>query len=176
MTTAKPRRRYAGGGVPLLPAGRGPQPLDLPGADAATLLPEPLAFYERLFAQLVAARGPDPASPPARARANLHPRDIRQVANFITLALRNDLPTVEPEDAAVIWEKWRQAVADLRNVLRGVAEGTASQVANIVLDHRMLAIHDDLATALRAPRQVFERYCPWRTGWATFARLHPEAV
>ena len=32
------------------------------------------------------------------------------------------------------------------------------------------------AFALVQPRAVFDAYCPWRADWATFARIHPEAV
>jgi len=45
--------------------------------------------------------------PPAVFRAK------NLIGNFTSAALRNDLPSIDARDAAVIWEKWRRAVADL---------------------------------------------------------------
>lgn len=166
---ATSRRRYAGGGIPKLPAGAGT--IALPGPDAATLLPSPRESYTRLLQQLgLAGEGG------AGARTAPVPGQLRRVANFITFAFRNDLPTIDPADAAVIWEKWRVSVRDLRDLLRGADErAPATPAAAVLIDHRLWAVSEDLATALVEPHAVFERYCPWRSAWATYARLHPEA-
>lgn len=175
MTAAQtPRRRYAGVGIPKLPGGRASDAIRLPDADAASLLPSPRESYERLLDQLAAGAS---GSPSAAKHRPLPPRQLRVVANFVTFALRNDLPGIDPADAAVIWEKWRQAIIDLRDLLRDADEDEpATSAATVLIDHRLWAVADDLATALAEPRVVFERYCPWRSAWATYARLHPEAV
>ncbi len=169
-------RPYAGRGVPALPAARTASPVTVAGKLDATLLPEPRAALAALRRKFLAARGPvDPKVPPGHELPRLTIADVRVIANFITFALRNDLPTVDPYDAAVIWEKWRVAVGDLRDLMRNVDSDAQALIAGTVLDHRTWAIEADLTTAMARPREVFERYCPWRGDWATAARIHPEA-
>ena len=176
-TKAAPRRRYAGDGIATLPPGRGDDPVDLPGPDEATLLPEPRGAYRRLFDQLIAVTERDPRSSPTSPLPVLSPRQVRRVANFITFALVNDLTSVDPHDAAVVWEKWRKAVVTLRGLLRDADDNpTVRGILTLTLDHRVDDVSGDLATALVQPRAVFDAYCPWRADWATFARIHPEAV
>ena len=183
MSTAakkSPRRRYAGTGVAEL---RGPGPrsrVSLPGPDEATLLPDPRAAYAALLARFRQVNGPhdEPQDFPTMTA-----RDVRAYANTITFALRHDLPSLDPRDAAVVWDKWRRAVDEARSHLRRVRdESQTSETTNdvwsacIVLEHRGWDVVESLAQALVQPGEVFERYCPWRTDWATFERLHPEAV
>lgn len=180
MTAAdqKPRRRYEARGIGEL---RGPRSkIGLPTQDEATFLPDPRAAYDAILARFRAANGP--ADAPSEF-PNLSARDVRALANVITFALRNDLPTLSPYDAAVLWDKWREAVASVRQLLADVRDKDATNTsshgvrfASVLLDHRGWDLRESLVTALASPGAVFERYCPWRSAWATFERLHPEAV
>lgn len=167
-------RKYAGRGIGTLPTGRRRGPVQLPGADTATLLPDPVAAYERVREQFVAANGRLPGSDATRNRPALTIRDVNVIGNFTTFAIRNDLPSIDVRDAAVIWEKWRKAVADLKDLMRNVEMDAQALIVGVVLEHRTWDIANSLATALTHPGEVFERYCPWRADWATQARLHPE--
>lgn len=171
-----PRRRYAGRGVGALPTGRTRAAVRLPGADAATLLPNPPRAFENVRDQFVAANGRLPGSVPERDQPALTIRDVNAIGNFTSAALRNDLPSIDARDAAVIWDKWRQAVADLKELMRNVEIDAQALIVGVILDHRTWDISYSLATALARPGEVFDRYCPWRSDWATFARLHPEAT
>ena len=101
---------------------------------------------------------------------------MNAIGNFTSAALRNDLPSIDARDAAVIWEKWRQAVADLKELMRNVEIDAQALIVGVILDHRTWDIGSSLATALHRPGEVFDRYCPWRSDWATFERMHPEAA
>ena len=170
-------RPYAGRGVPALSVPGRSVAVTLPGQLDATLLPDPRAAVASLRQQFLTARGAvDSKVPPGHERPRLTIADVKVIANFVTFALRNDLPTIDPHDAAVIWEKWRTAVVDLRELMRNVESDAQALIAGTVLDHRTWDIEASLTTALAHPREVFEHYCPWRSDWATFERLHPEAV
>lgn len=169
-------RRYAARGIGELPASRSASSVSLPSADEATLLPNPMRVHEDLRERFVALRGAIDEKNVTRPAPRLTVRDAKQIANHLTLALRNDLPRIDPHDAAVIWEKWRKYVALLREAVRELADDDQAIAAAASLDWWTLAIHDDLAEALRDPGKVFQRYCPWRADWATFERIHPEAV
>jgi hypothetical protein len=170
-------RPYAGRGVSEL---RGPRSsIRLAGPDDATFLPVPRDAHAALLARFRAVNGPEGT----QAFPNLRARDVRAFANLVTLALRNDLPAIDPRDAAVLWDKWRQAVDDVREHLRRVRDHDATNEtspdvwnASIVLDHRGWDVIENLTIALARPGDVFQAYCPWRSEWATFERLHPEAV
>lgn len=156
-------------------ASRGITASNLPGPNAATLLPDPMRTYESIREQYVAANGAiDPNAKRPQPRLTL--RDTKVIANHLTLALRNDLPGVDAHDAAVIWEKWRKAVVQLRDMMSGLADDDQALAVGINLGQWSLMIHDDVAEAVREPGKVFARYCPWRADWATFQRIHPEAV
>ncbi|MBE7448589.1 MAG: hypothetical protein HS111_06815 [Kofleriaceae bacterium] len=180
MTAAdqKPRRRYEARGIGEL---RGPRSkIGLPTQDEATFLPDPRAAYDAILARFRAANGPSDAP---SAFPNLSARDVRALANVITFALRNDLPSLSPYDAAVLWDKWREAVTAVRQLLADVRDHEATNAssdgvkfASVAIDHRGWDLRESLVTALASPGAVFERYCPWRSAWATFERLHPEAV
>ena len=175
---ASTRRPYAGRGIAEL---RGPKSrIRLPTAETVTLLPDPRAAHADWLARIRAVNGPKDAP---TAFPTMTARDVRSFANLMTLSLRNDLPSLDPRDAAVLWEKWRQAVAEVRDHLRNVRDEDATNAtadgvwgATVVLDHRGWDVVNNLALALSNPGAAFDAYCPWRTDWATFERLHPEAV
>jgi hypothetical protein len=151
-------------------------PVPLPAPDDATLLPQPDVVVRGLMTAYLAARGAsNPQDPPGHERPRLTIADVKTLANVITFALKNDLPTVDAHDAAVIWEKWRKAIVDLRDLMRDVTNADQALIIATVLEHRIWDIEASLATALRDPGEVFSRYCPWRTEWATHERIYPEA-
>jgi hypothetical protein len=167
-----PRQCYAGKRIADL---RGPRsPVSLPTPDEATLLPDPRAAHAALLARFRAVNGPkDETEFP-----NMSARDVRAFANVITFALRNDLPAIDDHDAAVIWEKWRQIVAEVHGHLRNVrdADATASHglsSARIILEHRGWDIRESLVVSLLRPGAIFNRYCPWRAAWASYDRIYP---
>lgn len=174
MTAAEPRRRYAGHGIPRLPGPRAGAPVELPGPDEATILPDPRAARERIFDRFLEANGRAPEYP-NKPFPRLTARDVVVIANHLTFALRNDLSSIDAYDAAVIWEKWRIAVRDLRDLLRHVGLDDDAAIAGNILDHRTFDVHDCMALALSSPGDVFSTYCPWRAAWATASRIHPEA-
>ena len=167
-------RRYAGRGVAELRATTG-NVIYMPGPDYATILPEPISKHDEIRERYVSVNGAIDAGA-KRPQPRLTVRDAKILANHLTLALRNDLPSVDPHDAAVIWEKWRRFVVQLREIMRDLADDDQALAAGVNLDQWTLAIHDDLAVAIRRPGKVFERYCPWRADWATDARVYPEAA
>ena len=169
-----PGRRYAGRGIGELRAARTLAAVELPGPDEATLLPDPMTRFEDTLGEFVRANGALDGSTAKYPRPRLTARDVKVTANFVTLALRNDLSRIDPYDAAVIWEKWRQAVADLRDLLRQVDDDDQALIVGTVLGHRFFAIADDLALAQMEPRKVADRYCPWRDEFFTDARVYPE--
>ena len=171
----QPRRHYAGRGISKLPGSRSGAAAPLPGPDEATLLPDPRDAYERMRLRFIEANGVSADSSPKAPRPRLAASDVMAIANHLTYALRNDLPTIDANDAAVIWEKWRVAVNDLRDLLRNIPLENDTPYAAVLLDHRTWDVHESLATALQRPGEVFERSCPWRSAWATPARIHPEA-
>lgn len=172
------RRTYEGRGVPMLPARRGtPSDVVIPSQADATMLPIPAAVIEARRAEFIAARGArNPDAPAPQHEPKLTTADVRRLANFITYALRNDLPLVDAYDAAVIWETWRKAVADLRALMAKAQTDDEVGVFGSILWIRADRIQSALTTALETPREVFNRYCPWRADWATFERIHPEAL
>jgi hypothetical protein len=175
---SKPRKRYEGGGIGEL---RGPRSrVALPSADEATLLPDPRAAHAALLDAFRTANGPKGTH---NTFPNMSARDARAFANVITFALRNDLDSMDVYDAAVLWDKWRQAVDDVRKHLRPVRDDTHTNEASsdvwnacIELQHRGWDLIESMATSLRSPGEVFSRYCPWRADWATHDRLYPGAA
>jgi hypothetical protein len=173
----KPLRRYAGKHIGDL---RGPRsPVRLPSLDDATLLPDPRAAYNELLDRFRAVNGPKDAP---TAFPNMSGRDVRAFANVITFALRNDLPSLDDHDAAVIWDKWRQVIDDVRDHLKRVRDDSLTNEhsadvwnACIVLDHRGWDLRESLVVSLANPGEVFRHYCPWRSEWATYERIYPRA-
>ncbi len=169
---------YAGTRVPTL---RGPRSrLDLPSPAEATLLPDPRMAHAELLDRFREVNGPldEPAEFP-----NLSARDARALTNLITFALRNDLSSIDPHDAAVIWEKWRQAVDNVREHLGHVRDDNVTNKdssavfdAQMVLQHRGWDVLESIVTSLRSPGDVFAHYCPWRADWATYERIYPRAA
>jgi hypothetical protein len=90
--------------------------------------------------------------------------------------LRNDLPALDRYDAAVIWEKWREAVAAIRDRLRVADRERHATRGSDELLQRTWVIRGDLAVALVTPGQVADRYCPWKADFFTQERLYPESV
>jgi len=168
------RRGYAGRGVSKLTITSG-NAIRMPGPDYATILPEPMRIHDEIRERYISVNGSVDATA-KRPQPRLTVRDAKILANHLTLALRNDLPGIDPHDAAVIWEKWRRSVAQLRDMMRGLDDDAQALAIGINLDQWTLTVHDDVAEALRHPGKVFSRYCPWRADWATFERIHPEAV
>lgn len=87
--------------------------------------------------------------------------------NYLTLALRNDLPRLDAGDAAVIWKRWRDALLGFR--AHRTEEGHGD------IDHRSLTITRQLVYALRRPGSVFESFCPWRSLYFDQDALEPSA-
>lgn len=179
MTTdTKPRMPYAGKRIGDL---RGPRSrVALPSPDEATLLPDPRAAHAELLDRFRAVNGPKDAP---TAFPNMSARDARAFANVMTYALRNDLPAIDDHDAAVIWEKWRQAIDDVRDHLKPVRDDDLTNDqshdvwnACITLDHRGWDVRESLVVSLLIPGDVFRHYCPWRSEWATYERIYPRAV
>lgn len=173
---ATARRRYEGRGIGELKATGPKSTVRLPGPATATLLPDPRGVHAALLEPFFAINGPAPDTQPSDREPALRPRDITVIANFMTLALRNDLPGLDRHDAAVIWEKWRQGVALIRDRLRYADRERHARGASDELLVRTWVVREDLLTSLATPGQVAERYCPWKADFFTHARLHPEAV
>lgn len=170
-------RVYAGRGLPALPAPRtqAATAVPVPGKLDATLLPDPRATLAALRDKFIAARGVvNDSRPAAQQEARLTIADVRIIANFVTFALRNDLSTIDPHDAAVIWEKWRKAIGDMRDMMHNVESDAQALIVATVLRHRTWDIAECMVTAQARPLEVFNTYCPWRADWATDARIHPE--
>lgn len=175
MSDTNPSRtRYAGRGIRELRTGR-TGVVTLPGPDEATLLPNPSAAHDALIARFAVGS----KQPLRQGFPLMSARDIKAFSNFMTYALRNDLPTIDAYDAAVIWEKWRQAVADIRDLLRDIrdeADEESTQYVAVALDHRSWDVRSSLTTALAKPGEVADQYCPWKADFFTYERLHPAAV
>ena len=170
-------RAYAGRGLPVLPPARtqAATAVPVPGKLDATLLPDPRATFAALRDKFIAARGVVNASRPAAQQdARLTIADVRVIANFVSFALRNDLSTIDPHDAAVIWEKWRKAIGDMRDMMHNVENDAQALIVATVLGHRTWDIAECMATAQASPLEVFQNYCPWRADWATDVRIYPE--
>lgn len=175
-TERAPQRRYQGRGIGELKSGGSKPAVRLAGAEQASLLPDPNAVHAAILKQFFDINGPAPSTRPQDVEPALRPRDITVIANFVTLALRNDLPGLDRYDAAVIWEKWRQAVAAIRERLRVAdSERHATRGAD-ELFQRTWVLRGDLLTSRETPGQVADRYCPWKADFFTHERLHPEAV
>jgi hypothetical protein len=178
--TAFSRRKYAGRGITELRTGATRSAVVLPSVDEAALLPNPVAALEALRMRFREVNGPkdDPHAFP-----NMSVRDARAFANVITSALRNDLPTIDVRDAAVIWEKWRQTVVAVRDRLRSVRDDTSIEQGSvsvlnacIILNLRSMDIRDSLVDAIEHPGEVASRYCPWAADFFTQQRLYPESL
>ena len=167
-------RRYAGRGIGELRTARTLAVVEFSGPEEATLLPDPFAQYIDTLWEFVRATGALHGSTTEHPRPRLTARDVKVTANFVTLALRNDLPHIDPYDAAGIWEKWRQAVVDLRELLRNVGDDDQALIVGTVLDGRFYVIVQDLALALAEPRKVADRYCPWQAEFFSDDRVYPE--
>lgn len=174
MSSRSKPRGYAGRGVSKITTTPG-NAIRMPGSDYATILPEPKRIHDEIRERYISVNGAIDATS-KRPQPRLTVRDAKIIANHLTLALRNDLPTIDRHDAAVIWEKWRRSVTQLRDMMRGLDDDEQALAVGISLDQWSLHVHDELAEALRHPGKVFSRYCPWRADWATFERIHPEAV
>ena len=170
------RRRYEGRGIGALKATGPRSTVRLPGAEAATLLPEPHKVHLALLEPFFAINGPAPNTLPQDREPALRPRDITVIANFMTLALRNDLPGLDRYDAAVIWEKWRQGVAAIRERMRVADRERHAPRASDELLQRTWVVREDLMASIATPGVVAERYCPWKADFFTHQRLYPEAV
>ncbi len=169
-------RRYQGRGIGELKTVGPRTAVRLPGADAATLLPHPHRVHTSVLKEFFAINGPAPDTRPQDFEPALRPRDITVIANFVTLALRNDLPGLDRYDAAVIWEKWRQSVAAIRERLRVADRERHAPRASDELLTRTWVVREDLVASIATPGQVSQRYCPWKADFFTYERLHPEAV
>ncbi len=136
----------------------------------ATLLPDP----ERAVNELIRRHGlTPPIDYPGKAWEVPIDRVV-DATNEMTAALRNDLPTPERRDAAVLWEVWRKAVLRVRDSIRGLAEDELFLAGSVVWAMRDLAVRH--GEALRRPGQVADRYCPWAADFFTLDRLYPESA
>ena len=117
------------------------------------------------------ARGRHPAE---RDLPRFQVRDVIAVANFITMALRHDLPTPNRKDTAAIWDKWRRFVIRTRSHIAG-AIATSPYPEPFDVHWTLRQVEDDLRQALRTPGEVGNHYCPWAADFFTTARLYPES-
>lgn len=161
---------YAGRGVANL-GGRSKgrsKPVDLDPDGQPTYLPDPLAKVKFVWTAFMNARGFDATQTYPKPHMTL--ADVYQTGNHFTLALRHDLPTIEPHDAAAIWDEWRNAIALLREDVRTNNDPVGSLFYLIDRSARSLAL------ALREPMAAYRAYCPWRQNWATYDRLFPGRI
>ncbi|MBK7192765.1 MAG: hypothetical protein IPH80_09815 [Myxococcales bacterium] len=133
----------------------------------ATLLPDP----ERAVNELIRRHGLTPPIDYPGKAWEVAVDHVVDATNEVTAALRNDLPTPERRDAAVLWEVWRKAVLQVRDSIRGLAEDELFLAGSVVWAMRDLAVRH--AEALRHPGQVADRYCPWSVDFFTLNRLYP---
>lgn len=169
-------RAYQGVGVPHL-AARLPnerlQRVDLDLA-TATLLPDPYARNSELEARFMAVRGAHPV-PTYSLLPAMRNVDGKVLANYVTRALRSDLSTLDPGDAAVIWEQWRLAVKRLGASFRNRSDDTLMVTSLGDLETRLYDVFAALKLAISSPGDVARAYCPWARAFFTQARLHPGA-
>lgn len=136
----------------------------------ATFLPDPKGALT-MIQERFAPRGPTPGAPRFLA---YQMRDAVVIANFVTTALRRDLPTPDRRDTVAIWDKWRRAVLRVRPHLVGVSP-TARYPDPYGLVYALESVAYDLDEALQKPGEVARRYCPWAADFFTPSRLYPEA-
>jgi len=168
------QRGYAGRGVAKIAVTSG-NAIPMMPPEYATILPEPLRIHDEIRERYISVNGAIDATA-KRPQPRLTVRDAKVIANNLTLALRNDLPSIDPHDAAVIWEQWRRSVAQLRDMMSGLDDDEQALAIGVNLDQWTRAIHGEMAEAVRRPGKVFARYCPWRDEWATDERIRPGAV
>jgi hypothetical protein len=170
-------RTYKGAGVPRLVPRHSSEPLERVELDlaTATLLPDPYARINELEARFMAVRGPHPA-PMYSLLPAMRNVDGKILANYVTHALRADLPALDSGDAAVIWEQWRVAVQRLGASLRNRPDDTLMHIALGDLESRLYDVFAALKLAVASPGEVARAYCPWARAFFTQARLHPGAA
>jgi len=163
--------RWEGDAIPALASAEGDKrsrvTLDL---DNATLLPDPAEAMWQLR-RAFELRGRHPAEPDL---PNFQVRDVVALANFITMALRHDLPTSDRKDTAVIWDKWRTFILRTKPFVLG-AVGTRPFPEPFDVHHTLRTLEDDLRIAMRTPGEVARHYCPWAADFFNEERLYPEA-
>lgn len=150
---------------------------DGPVLDAAeaTLLPDPAAAVTALREAFLfrGTKDNDPTLPAFRVG------DVVAVANYITAALHNNLPTPDRRDTATIWDKWRKAVLRIRKETQSLLASDRYGANNgkiYELGADLDALEYDLVTAFKSPSEISRYYCPWAADFFTYERLHPEAV
>ena len=161
---------YGGRGIGRLGGRGGPRAkqVELDPDGQPTYLPDPLAKSKAVWTAYMNARGFDATK--SHPKPRMTTGDVYHAANHYTFALRHDLPSVDPHDAAAIWDEWRNAVALLREDVRTDNDPVGSLFYLIERSARNLAL------ALRRPMAVFNAYCPWRFNWATYGRLFPDRI
>lgn len=104
--------------------------------------------------------------------------DVIAIANYISTALADDLPTPDRRDTATIWDKWRKAVLRIRKEVQSLraSDSYGAGGAIYAFGADLDALEHDLITAFKTPGEVARYYCPWAADFFTFERLHPEAV
>lgn len=139
--------------------------------DGATLLPDP----ERAIEELIARYGLNqPNGPGPRVAWEVPVPRVVDAVNEVTAALRNDLPTPERRDSAVLWEVWRKAVLHVRDYIRALRPGEQMLTGSVL--YAMWGLGARHAEALRSPGQLADKYCPWAAEFFTNGRLYPESV
>ncbi|MEZ4404487.1 MAG: hypothetical protein R3B06_30990 [Kofleriaceae bacterium] len=149
--------RYAGHGVPTLEPWRAAARWLTFLPNPATLRPDPTATDGAITAaldQLEAQGALEWTSP-----------QINALVNWITEALRADLPTVDAGDAAVIWMQWAAAVREFRERRNGRT-----------LKQRLTALLWNVFTALNRPTVLWSDFCPWRSAYFDRDRLEPASI
>lgn len=149
--------RYAGHGIPTLEPWRAAARWLTFLPNPATLGPDPTAIDGAIVAALdrLEERGTlDWASP-----------QINALVNWVTEALRADLPAVDQGDAAVIWMKWAAAVRDFRERRDGRT-----------FKQRLMAVLWNVFTAINRPTVLWRDFCPWRTAYFDRDRLEPASI
>lgn len=139
----------AGAGIPLLPVGEDAMVWHSSAPSPPTLFPTPTAACVRLrdmLAREFEKHVTDWSDPRAHA-----------FVNYFTRALGSDLKTVRPDDAAVIWKRWRDAVASFIKNPERTGHGPMA--------YRSFVVAHELEQARERPGSVFTAFCPWRAAY-----------
>lgn len=79
---------------------------------------------------------------------------VNAFVNYITRALRTEVPLLDAGDATIIWWRWREAVRAFQQ------NRTDEDHADIY--YRALTIARQVGYSLRDPGSVYQAFCPWR--------------
>jgi len=111
------------------------------------LLPSPQQRFHELYRALQSAFD--------GGRVDWSDPRVNAFVNYITRALRTEVPVLEAGDATIIWWRWREAVRAFKQ--------HRSNEDHADLYYRALTIARQVDYSLRDPGSVYQAFCPWRT-------------